>query len=108
MAFVERALLGNDLKALGQGFGFLAAMGFHHADHDIDAFQPPPAALGEHLEGLAHARRRAQENLELAAAFLFGLLQKRFRRGAVIGGVGLPSLKSSSAAAGLAWRPAPC
>ena len=39
-AFVETALLGNDLEAFGQSVGLDPAMGLDHADDDIDAFEP--------------------------------------------------------------------
>ena len=57
----------HDWHAFGQRFGFLAAVRFDNADHDLDALlQLLPRSL-QHGVGLAHARRHAEKNLELAA-----------------------------------------
>jgi hypothetical protein len=86
VAFVKRAFLGNDFEALAEDIGFHSAVGFHHTDHYVGPFQATPAALGEHLIGLAHARRRAQEDLELAPPLFGGFFQQRLGRRPLFGG----------------------
>ena len=81
-ALVGHALLGNGLDALGEKIGLDPAMGFHHADHRIHAFQLAAAGLHQHLIGLADARRRAQENLQPATPGLPRFFQQGVRRGA--------------------------
>src|ERR1700676_2333817 len=90
MAFIKNAFFGNDLEAFGQQIGLDAAMGFDHADDGIDTVQAPLASLGEHLVGLADAGRRAEKNLQPAAAFLARFGQKCFRRRTFVGTLGHP------------------
>ena len=72
----------NDFKALQECFGFLSAMRFDDADHDVVAVVFPGARGFEHGVGLAHARSCSDEDSKLAdAAFLAsGRLQQGFRR----------------------------
>ena len=54
----------NDFQSFEQGGGFRAAVRLDVADDDINAFGEPIMRRLKHTVGLAHARRRAQENLE--------------------------------------------
>ena len=67
----------DDLQAVEQCLGFLAPVRLDHADDDIDAFLHARAGGGEHLVGLADARRRAEEDLQAAARALLRRLQQR-------------------------------
>ncbi len=61
-------------EADGERLGLLAAVGFDHADDDIDAQLFLPLRGGEHRIGLADAGRGAEEDFQLAArgaGFLF-------------------------------------
>ena len=53
----------NDLEALEQRLGLLAAVRLDHADDDIDALVPLGARRLQHLVGLADARRGAEKIL---------------------------------------------
>ena len=55
------------LEALDELRGLRAAVGLDEADHDVLAARAAPVRLGQHAEGLADARRVAEEDLELAA-----------------------------------------
>ena len=55
----------------------LAPVGLDHANDDIDAFLIARAGGGEHLEGLADARRGAEEDLQPATRRLLRGLQQR-------------------------------
>lgn len=66
----------HDLEAVDLGLGFAPAVGFDHADHDIDARVTPRRAIAEHLVGLAHARRRPKEYLEAALGLARGGAQQ--------------------------------
>jgi hypothetical protein len=81
LPLVGHAPARDDLKPLQQRLGLRAAMGFHHADHDIVAVPLTGAGLLEHLVGLADAGRSADENSEPAdAPFLpSGRFQQCFR-----------------------------
>ena len=48
-------------------FGFFASVRFDDADDDLGALRQLLLRGLQHGEGLAHARRHAEENLELAA-----------------------------------------
>ena len=80
---VERAALvvdepaRDDLETVDQAFRLAAAMGLDDADHDIDPFRPAGAAGGQHLIGLADARRRAEEDLQAPAPFALGAGEER-------------------------------
>ncbi len=66
----------HDLEAVEQCLGFAAPVGLDHADNDIGPLPEARLCSGEHLEGLAHARRGAEEQLQPAArALLRGLQQ---------------------------------
>ena len=82
LAVVLDASARDDFEPFEQRFGFLAAVGLDDADDDIVAVFLPGAGLLQHLVGLADARRRADEDLELAGALLLapGRLKQRFRR----------------------------
>ncbi len=80
-------LAGHDRHALDQRLGLGAAMGFDHADHDVDAGLLPRRAFGQHLVGLADAGSRAEEDLQTAAALLRGFAKEGLRRRSV--GIGV-------------------
>ena len=79
-ALVVDAPAGDRVEPGEQRLGLAPSMGLDDADDDVDAL----AALGlrrlQHLVGLADARRRAEEDLELAAAFLHRRLEQRIGR----------------------------
>ena len=89
---VERAaLVGHgatvdDLQSLDQGLGLGAAMRFDDGRDDVEPFPQPGMGGRQHLVGLAHARRRAEEDLEPAATPVFAmrLCQQSVRRGSLI------------------------
>ena len=54
----------HDLEAFEQRLGFPAPVGLHDADDDINAFLEARACGGEHLVGLAHTGRGAEEELQ--------------------------------------------
>src|SRR6516162_5505093 len=76
----------NDFETLQERLGFLAAMGLNNADEDVVTIGLPGASLQQHLVRFADARRRADENSELAdtALLLAGRLQQGFRRGTLV------------------------
>src|SRR5260370_9564892 len=51
-------------------FDAFAPVRFHHADDDVFAAATPAQGLAQHAEGLAHAWRVTEEELEDAARFL--------------------------------------
>ena len=59
---VDRRLAGNDLEALEQRLGLLAAVRLDDADDDVHAVLQPGARRLQHLVGLADAGRGADEN----------------------------------------------
>ena len=59
-----------------QSFGLGTAVGFDHADDDIDTVTPPRRALRQHLVGLADAGCGTEEDLEAASALLRGCAQE--------------------------------
>ncbi|MEG8047626.1 hypothetical protein QP175_16485 [Sphingomonas aerolata] len=63
----------------GKRFCFRASMGFNHTHDDIDAVPLTRGALGQHLEGFADPRGRAEENLEAPSALLRRCAQKGVR-----------------------------
>ncbi len=67
---------GDELQAVGPTPRFRPAVGLDHADHHIGAGLLASARFGQHLVGLAHARRRTKKDLETAAALLGGGAQK--------------------------------
>ena len=60
-----------------QRFGFLAAVGFDDADHDVGAVARARLGGGEHFVGLADAGRGAEEDLQAATRFPLGFRQQR-------------------------------
>ena len=64
----SRAPAGQDLETLEQSLGLGAAVRLDEPDHHVDALALQLARGVEHGVGLAHARRRAEEDLEPAAA----------------------------------------
>ena len=83
---VDRWLARQDLEALEQRLGFLAAMRLDDADDDIHALFQLGAGRLQHLVGLADPRRSTHEDLELADAPPFppGRLEQRVRRGSLL------------------------
>ena len=71
----------DDLEAVRAAPRFPSAVGLDHADHDIDAFALARLGGGEHLVGLADARRGAEENLQPAARLLLRVRKQRVGRG---------------------------
>ena len=84
MALVLDEPTRDDLKSVEQGLGLLAAMGFGHADDDVDPLPALGLGRGQHLVGLADAGRSPQKDLQPAAGFLGRLLQQGIRRGPVV------------------------
>ncbi len=74
----------EDLERLEQGPGLGAAVGFDDRDDDIVACLEPFGTLTQHLERLADARCRTEEDLELPARFALRGAQQGFGRGAGI------------------------
>ena len=68
--FVFEAMARHDLEALNKRLGLGASMGLNHACDDIVAVLQSGACLLQHLIGFADARRRTEENLQLADASL--------------------------------------
>ncbi len=54
----------NDLMTVDECLGLAAAVGFDHADHDIDPGLAPLPAVGQHLPCLADARSRAEKHFQ--------------------------------------------
>ena len=84
MALVLDEPARNDLEPLEQGLSLLAAVGLDHADDHVDPLAALGLGRGQHLVGLADARRRPQEDLQPAAGFPGRLLQQGLRRGPVV------------------------
>jgi hypothetical protein len=59
----------DDLEAVDKRLGFLAAVGFDHADDDIDAIGLFGMAGRQHLIGLADAGCCTEKDLQAAARF---------------------------------------
>jgi len=58
----------QDLQSLQQRRGILAAVGFRDPDDDVNGLRAQFVRRGQHRVSLAHTRRRAEENLQPAAA----------------------------------------
>ncbi len=69
----------QDLEALEQGRGLGPAVGLDQADRHVGPLGLPPRRLLQHLVGLAHARRHAEEHLEPAASGALLLFQQGVR-----------------------------
>ena len=88
--FVQRlALIGDVAAGHGgqagqQGFGFGPAMGFHHADDDIDAVALTALGGEQHGVGFADAGGGAEEEVQLAAPVGAGGFQQGLWRGAAV------------------------
>ena len=67
----------HDLEAFEQRLGLAAAMRLDNADNDIRALAVARLCGGEHLVGLAHARRGPEEQLQATARALLRGLQQR-------------------------------
>lgn len=78
--FIGNAPARDALEPVKQRLRLLATMGLDHADDEINAFPPLRLRGQEHGVGLADARRRAQEYLEMAARFRPGLPEQGFGR----------------------------
>jgi hypothetical protein len=78
----------HHLHPVQQTFGFLAPMGLDDTDDHVDTVGLPPLAVGEHLEGLADARRHAEEDLQSSSPLPPGVRQQHVRIGAkrLVGG----------------------
>ena len=85
MALVAQMRGGDDLETRQKGRGFPAAVGFHHARHNIHSLRAPGPACFQHLIGLAHARSSTQENLQPPAEFTPGRFEQRIGRRPDIG-----------------------
>ena len=87
LVLVVEPLARQDFKALQQRLGFRPAVGFDHADHDIDAGPQPGMRALQHLIGLADPGRGAEENLQAAGPALLPPrgFQQRIRRGSFFG-----------------------
>ncbi len=64
---VRDLLSRQDLEAFEQGGGLAAPMGLDDSDDDVTSLGERTARGQEHCVGLADTRRRAKEDLELAA-----------------------------------------
>src|ERR1017187_10572271 len=86
LALVLKAPARDDIETVQQRFGLFPAMSLHDADDNIVAVFASGTGLLQHFVGLADARRRTHENLELTDATLFppGRLKQGFRRGSSI------------------------
>jgi hypothetical protein len=80
-AFILDLAARHDLEPARHCFRFRAAMGFDHADHDIDTGTGAAGTFGEHLIGLADPGRRTEEDLQTTTALLRGGAQKGLRIG---------------------------
>ncbi len=107
LALVLDAPARNDFEAFQQRFGLLAAVRLDDADDDVVAVLLSGARLLQHLVGLADARRRTDEDLELADAALFapGRFEQGFRRGSLVRIASLICHPTSSSAALEAGEP---
>ena len=87
LAFVVECAARNDLDAVQQRLGFLAAVGLDDAGDDVVAVLQPGMGLLQHLVGLADAGRGADEDAELADAPLLAprRFEQGFRRGPMFG-----------------------
>ena len=76
----------DDFEPGEQRLGLRAAVGLDHADHHVAAVLALGARLFQHLVGLAHARRRADEDFQLAGGVLLALRlgEQGFGRGSLI------------------------
>ena len=83
---VDRWLARQDLEALEQRLGLLAAVRLDDADDDVDALLQLGAGRLQHLVGLADPRRGTHEDLEPAHMLPFppGCLQQGIRRGSLL------------------------
>ena len=75
-SLVLDALARNHLEAVEQCLGFLPPVGLDDPDDHVDAFPQASPRRGEHLVRLAHAGRRADEDLQAPARFLLRRLQQ--------------------------------
>ena len=89
----------DDLHAVEQRLGFASPVRLDHANDDIDAFLIARAGGGEHLEGLADARRGAEEDLQAATR------RSVARSSNSASGEGLPSREPRSSNAALLPSP---
>jgi len=67
------------LDVAQQRFGLWPPMRLDHPNGDIDAVKPTPIAGGQHFERLAHPRRHAEVDLQLAAPLPLGVGQQGVR-----------------------------
>ena len=78
-SLVLDALAWNHLQTFEQCLGFLPPVGLDDPDDDVDTFLQASPRRGEHFIGLAHARSRADEDLQAPARFLLRRLQQCVR-----------------------------
>src|ERR1035437_6654659 len=86
LALVLKAPARNDIETFQQYFGLFPAMSLHDADDNIVSGFASRRCSWHHFVGLADARRRAHNDLEVAAAAFFpsGSREQGFRRGPLI------------------------
>ena len=70
------ALLREGAKPLQHGGGIFAAVGFRHADQNIQPLSAQPLRFRQHSPGLTHPGAGAEKHLQLAAMRRSGLLQQ--------------------------------
>jgi len=87
LSFVIDMPARDDFQTLQQRLGVLAAVSFDDAGDDVIPVFFTGMGLVQHFVGLAHARRGADENPELADAPLFAARrrEKGFGRGSIFG-----------------------
>ncbi len=83
-ALVVDAPARDELEPGDQRFGLAPSMRLDDTDGDIGALAPLGLRRFQHLEGLADPGRRAQEDLQLAAALARNGLEQRLGRGALV------------------------
>jgi hypothetical protein len=74
----------KDFETLCQGLSFLAPMGFSEANHHVDAIRLRCARACQHGVCFADARRRAEENPELAAPIFISYGEQRIGIGTAV------------------------
>ena len=73
------AFLREGAEPLQHGGGIFAAVGFRHADQNIQPLSAQPLRFRQHCPGFAHPGAGAEKHLQLAAMRRSGLLQQTVR-----------------------------